>query len=75
MVLKNLANIQAYTYLGIVILLAIFLYGYIYYLYSRQKSGHKDFEKYGDLALRDDIHDAPVEGISKNKDKKDGGVK
>jgi len=73
--LKNLANVQAYTYFGIVVFLAIFLYVYIYYLYSRQKSGHKDFEKYGDMALKDDIHDAPVESISKDKNKKDGGVK
>lgn len=73
--LKNLANIQAYSYFAIVVLLTVFLYSYIYYLYSRQKSGHKDFEKYGDIALKDDIHDAPVESISKHKNKKDGGVK
>jgi cytochrome c oxidase cbb3-type subunit IV len=69
-VIEDIANFQAYAYFGVVIVLAVILYVYIYYLYSRQKKGIKDFEKYSDMALKDDIDDTPVEDISKYKEKK-----
>jgi cytochrome c oxidase cbb3-type subunit 4 len=44
----------------------IVLYSYIYHLYSAQKKGLRDYEKYGNIALNDEITDQPIEKISKN---------
>lgn len=68
--IEDIANFQTYAYFAVVVVLAVILYVYIYYLYSRQKKGITDFEKYSDMALKDDITDAPVEDISKYKKKK-----
>jgi cytochrome c oxidase cbb3-type subunit 4 len=35
-------------------------------LYSSQKKGTRDYEKYGNIALHDEITDQPIEEISKN---------
>jgi cytochrome c oxidase cbb3-type subunit 4 len=67
----GITKFQAYGYFAIIIILTVILYTYIYYLYSRQKKGIKDFERYSDLALKDDIDDAPVEDLSKYKEKKE----
>ena len=40
-------------------ILVVMLYGYILYLYRSEKSGKRDYEKYGKLALDDEI-DSPV---------------
>jgi len=45
--------------------LVVVLYMYIYHLYSSQKKGTRDYEKYGNIALHDDITDQPIEEISK----------
>ncbi len=56
----NIAEIQAYLYLiGTVIAVAV-LYSYIMYLYKSEKSGEKDYEKYGKLALDDNIDSKPL---------------
>ncbi len=67
----NIAEIQAYLYLiGTVIAVAV-LYSYIMYLYKSEKSGEKDYEKYGKLALDDNIDSKPlVENESRTKHEK-----
>ena len=67
----NIAEIQAYVYLiGTVIAVAV-LYSYIMYLYKSEKSGEKDYEKYGKLALDDHIDSKPlVENESRTKHEK-----
>lgn len=65
----DIATIQAYAYFFFVAFLVIVLYAYIYYLYSSQKKGKRDYEKYSNIALHDEITDPPVEEISKNDDK------
>jgi cytochrome c oxidase cbb3-type subunit IV len=66
---EDITKYQAYGYFGVIVVLTVILYVYIYYLYSRQKKGIKDFERYSDIALKDNIDDAPVEDISKYKEK------
>ena len=44
---------------------AVFLYGYIYHLYSAQRTGKRDYEKYADLALKDALDDALIESQEK----------
>jgi len=63
----DIATIQAYAYFFFVALLTILLYAYIYHLYTAKKKGTKDYEKYSDIALNDDITDKPVEDGSEKE--------
>ncbi|MDD2828027.1 MAG: cytochrome c oxidase, cbb3-type, CcoQ subunit [Sulfuricurvum sp.] len=66
----DIATLQAYGYFFFTAFLVAVLYGYIYHLYSSQKKGERDYEKYGNLALNDEITDQPIEEISKNDETK-----
>ena len=70
----DIGTVQAYAYFFFTTFLVVVLYAYIYHLYSSQKKGKRDYEKYGNIALNDEITDKPVEEISKNDDKKVGGI-
>ncbi|RAX55148.1 cytochrome c oxidase, cbb3-type, CcoQ subunit [Helicobacter sp. 16-1353] len=67
--LEFLIEARGYIYFIVTILLVVFLYSYIYYMYKAQRSGKKDYEKYGRLALDDDILDTPVESREIKKDR------
>lgn len=68
----DIAEIQAYAYFIFTGLLVALLYGYIYHLYSSEKKGTRNYEKYADIALNDEITDKPVEEVSKDEtDKKE----
>jgi cytochrome c oxidase cbb3-type subunit 4 len=62
----DIAEIQAYAYFFLTAFLVLVLYGYIYHLYSSERKGERDYEKYGNIALNDEITDKPVEEISKD---------
>jgi cytochrome c oxidase cbb3-type subunit 4 len=61
----DIGTLQAYAYFGFTTFLVIVLYSYIYHLYSAQRKGARDYEKYGNIALHDDITDQLIEEISK----------
>jgi cytochrome c oxidase cbb3-type subunit 4 len=63
----DIDQIQAYAYFFFTAFLVVVLYGYIYHLYSSEKKGTREWEKYGNMALDDDITDTPVESLSKEK--------
>ncbi len=66
----NIAELQAYGYFALVVFLVIALYSYIYHLYSTDKKvGGHDYEKFSNMALHDDLGDAPVSPISDDKEK------
>jgi len=62
----DIATFQAYAYFFFTAFLVVVLYSYVYHLYSAQKKGTRDYEKYGNIALHDEITDQPIEEISKN---------
>jgi cytochrome c oxidase cbb3-type subunit 4 len=67
----GIAELQAYAYLIGTVIASVVLYGYIVYLYKSEKSGEKDYEKYGKLALDDNIDSKPlVENESRTKHEK-----
>jgi len=66
----DIGTIQAYAYFGFTGFLVAVLYGYIWHLYSSQRKGKRDYEKYGNIALNDDITDQPVEDITQTEEKK-----
>ena len=64
----GIAELQAYAYLIGTVIAVIVLYSYVVYLYKSEKSGEKDYEKYGKLALDDNIDSKPlVENESRTK--------
>jgi len=66
----DITTIQAYAYFFFTVFMVVVLYGYIYHLYSSERKGTRDYEKYGDIALNDEITDKPVETVSKNETEK-----
>ena len=66
----SIANIQAYVYVVGTVITVIILYSYIVYLYRSEKSGQKDYEKYGKIALDDSINSTPIEDMPEAKNDK-----
>ncbi len=59
--------IQGALYLALIIFLTFVLYGYIIHLYRSEKKGERDYEKYGKMALDDELSSKPVEPIEENE--------
>jgi len=57
----GISEIQGYASFVMTIFLVIMLYGYIVHLYRSEKKGERDYEKYGNIALDDEITSTPVE--------------
>jgi len=63
---------QGYAFFFFTIFLVVILYGYILHLYRSEKKGERDYEKYGKMALDDELDDRPVEANPKvTNDKKE----
>ncbi len=56
---------QGYAFFFFTVFLVVILYGYILHLYRSEKKGERDYEKYGKMALDDELHDRPVEANPK----------
>ena len=56
-----MAEMQGYAYFFFTIFLVVILYGYILHLYKSEKDGLRDYEKYGKMALNDELTDKPIE--------------
>ncbi|PAF44880.1 cytochrome c oxidase, cbb3-type, CcoQ subunit [Helicobacter sp. 11S02596-1] len=59
--LESLEVIRAIAYVVATILLVIFLYAYIASMYINQRKGIVDYEKYANLALKDNLDDEVIE--------------
>jgi len=57
----DLGQIQAYAYFFFTVFLVVILYSYIFHLYKAQRDGTRDYEKYGKLALDDEVSSEPLE--------------
>ena len=55
------ATFQGYGFFFLVLFLVIVLYAYWFHLCRREKLGERNYEKYADLALKDDINDTVLE--------------
>jgi len=63
----DIRNIQGYASFFMTIFLVIVMYGYIVHLYRSEKKGEKDYEKYGNIALDDEVTSAPIEDNSETQ--------
>jgi len=68
--MENIRELQAYAYFFFTLFLVVVLYAYILHLYRAEKKGTRNYEKYGKLALDDDLDSKPVEP-QETKDKKE----
>lgn len=69
--MMNWEEFAAYGYFFLTALMVALLYGYIYHLYRSEKTGRRNYEKYGKIALDDEITSEPVEKIEKNENKEE----
>ncbi|MBZ7976942.1 cytochrome c oxidase, cbb3-type, CcoQ subunit [Campylobacter sp. RM12637] len=65
MSLVELVQYQGHAYFFLVAFLTFVLYAYIMHLYKAQREGKKDYEKYANLALDDDIDSSLLENRRK----------
>ncbi len=70
--MENIRELQAYAYFFFTLFLVVVLYAYILHLYRAEKKGTRNYEKYGKLALDDEIDSKPVEPqeTKENKEQK-----
>jgi len=68
----SIEEYQGYGYFFLTALMVFLLYGYIIHLYKSERTGRRDFEKYGKIALDDDITSSPVESMENDKIKEEG---
>lgn len=57
----DLRNLQGYASFFMSLFLVVMLYWYIVHLYRSEKKGERDYEKYGNIALDDEVTSTPVE--------------
>ncbi|SMC08456.1 MULTISPECIES: cytochrome c oxidase, cbb3-type, CcoQ subunit [Nitratiruptor] len=62
-------TIQGVMYIVFIIILTFILYGYIMHLYRSEKKGKRNYEKYGKMALDDELSSPPVEPLEEEKSK------
>lgn len=68
----DIRELQGYGSFFMSLFLVVMLYWYILYLYRSEKKGERDFEKYGNIALDDEVTSTPVEDKpASQRDKKE----
>lgn len=66
----DIRELQGYASFLMTIFLVVMLYGYIIHLYRSEKKGIKDYEKYGNIALDDEVDSNPVDDKSEAQSEK-----
>lgn len=69
--METIRELQAYAYAFGSVVFAVIFYAYIYHLYTSKKRGGKDYEKYANMALNDEISDTLVEKKEPLNEKKE----
>ena len=57
----DIRELQGYANVIITGVLVVILYAYIIHLYRSEKKGERDYEKYGNIALDDEVTSKPIE--------------
>ncbi|QQF52900.1 cytochrome c oxidase, cbb3-type, CcoQ subunit [Campylobacter fetus subsp. venerealis] len=66
MSVEIIRELQAYGYFVLLVAMVVLLYGYWFHLKKSEKSGRRDYEKYSNLALKDELRDDILENVSTN---------
>ena len=67
----TLGEFSAYGYFILTVSLSVLFMGYVYHLYTARKKGTKDYEKYSNIALHDELTDELVEEKEEDSDSED----
>ncbi|KEA45650.1 cytochrome C oxidase subunit III [Campylobacter mucosalis] len=59
--MQTIRELQAYGFFFFVVFLVCVLYGYCYHLYRSERTGRRDYEKYSNLAIQDDLDSTILE--------------
>ena len=62
--IQTLQTFQVYAYLIVAGIIIVVFYSYIHYIYSSEKKGVRDFEKYSNIVLDDEVTSTPVEKLT-----------
>jgi len=68
---EELLNIQGYIKFFLLFVVFVVFYAYAYSIYSRDKKGERDFEKYSNLVHDDSSSSTPLEKREDNIDNKE----
>ncbi len=69
--MENIITFQAYGFFFLIVFLCFVLYGYYFHLIKSEKTGKRNYEKYGNLAINDNISDIVLEPFATNKANKE----
>ncbi|QKG30059.1 MULTISPECIES: cytochrome c oxidase, cbb3-type, CcoQ subunit [unclassified Campylobacter] len=67
---QALREIQGYGFFFFTVFLVVVLYSYCYHLYKSERTGRRNYEKYSNLVLKDDLSDEILESVSTSKNVK-----
>jgi len=62
--MDTIRTLQGYGYIFFTVFLCVVLYAYWFHLKKSEKTGRRNYEKYGNLALNDTLDDAVLESCS-----------
>jgi len=65
--IDQIRHYQAIGYILFVVFLVFVLYGYFFHLHKTERKGERNYEKYGRLALDDEIDDEPIEPLQREE--------
>jgi len=67
----TIGEFSAFGYFILTVSLSMLFIGYVYHLYRAQKKGTKNYEKYSNIALHDELTDELVEKKEEVSDEED----
>lgn len=59
--IDTIRSLQAYGYAFAVMILSFILYAYWFHLKRSEKTGRRNYEKYGNLVIDDELNDDVIE--------------
>ena len=62
--IQTLQTYQVYVYLILSGIMIVVFYSYIHHIYSSEKKGINDYEKYSRIVLDDEVTSTPVEKLT-----------
>jgi cytochrome c oxidase cbb3-type subunit 4 len=68
---EALLNLQGYVKFFLILVVFVVFYAYAYSIYTRDKKGERDFEKYSNLVHDDSFSSSPLEERTNNIDNKE----
>lgn len=69
MSIETMRELQGYGFFILLVFMVVVLYSYWFHLRKSEKTGRRNYEKYGQLAINDSINDTVIENAHDNDTK------